>query len=206
MTLYLRQISYEFRHEETIMNIQKNTTDKTKMTVFTITRVALCAAVICVLGPISFHIPISPVPMSLGVLGIYLAVYTGGWLYGTLSVAIYLLIGFAGLPVFTDFTAGITKLAGPTGGYLLGYIPLALIAGFFISKFENKIPLHVLGMILGTLVCYAFGTVWLSVSLKMSLPAALMAGVIPYIPADIIKMIIAIGVGIPVRKAIRKMV
>ena len=87
---------------------------------------------------------------------------------------------------------------------MLGYIPLALIAGFFIAKFENKIPMHVLGMILGTIVCYAFGTAWLAISLKMSLPAALMAGVVPYIPADIVKMVIAIGIGIPVRNAIRK--
>ena len=178
--------------------------DTKKTTVLTITRVALCAAVICILGPLSIQIPISPVPISLGILGIFLAVYINGWLYGTLSVLIYLLIGFAGVPVFTGFTAGITKLAGPTGGYMIGYIPLALLAGFFITKFENKIPLHVLGIILGTLVCYAFGTAWLAVSLKMSLPAALMAGVVPYIPADIIKMIIAIGVGIPVRNAIRK--
>ena len=178
--------------------------DTKKTTVLTITRVALCAAVICILGPLSIQIPISPVPISLGILGIFLAVYINGWLYGTLSVLIYLLIGFVGVPVFTGFTAGITKLAGPTGGYMIGYIPLALLAGFFITKFENKIPLHVLGMILGTLVCYAFGTAWLAVSLKMSLPAALMAGVVPYIPADIIKMIIAIGVGIPVRNAIRK--
>ena len=176
----------------------------TKLTILTITRVALSAAIICVLGPLSFHIPISPVPISLGILGIFLAVYVNGWLFGTLSVLIYLLIGFIGVPVFADFTAGITKLAGPTGGYLIGYIPLALIAGFFISKFERKIPLHIQGMVIGTLVCYAFGTLWLAVSLHMSFGAALMAGVVPYIPADAVKMAISIALGIPVRSAIRK--
>jgi biotin transport system substrate-specific component len=176
----------------------------TKMTVLTITRVALCAAVICVLGPLSIHIPISPVPITLGILGIFLAVYINGWLYGTLSVLIYLLIGFAGVPVFSDFSAGMTKLGGPTGGYLLGFIPLALLAGFFISKFEKKIPLHILGMILGTIVCYAFGTAWLAVSLNLTFPAALMAGVVPYIPADLAKMAIAIGIGIPVRNALKR--
>ena len=176
----------------------------TKMTVLTITRVALCTAVICVLGPLSIHIPISPVPISLGILGIFLAVYINGWLYGTLSVLIYLLIGFAGVPVFSDFSAGMTKLGGPTGGYLLGFIPLALLAGFFISKFEKKIPLHILGMILGTIVCYAFGTAWLAVSLNLTFPAALMAGVVPYIPADLAKMAIAIGIGIPVRNALKR--
>ena len=174
------------------------------MTVLTITRVALSAAVICVLGPLSVNIPVSPVPISLGILGIFLAVYVNGCLLGTLSCFIYLLLGFAGLPVFTNFTGGLAKLAGPTGGYMIGYIPLALIAGFFISKFEKKIPLHILGMVLGTLVCYLFGTMWLKVSLQMSFSAALMAGVIPYIPADLAKMTIAIGIGIPVRSALKR--
>ena len=179
----------------------KNTS---KMTILTITRVALSAAIICVLGPLSINIPVSPVPISLGILGIFLAVYVNGCLYGTLSCLIYLLIGFAGMPVFTNFTGGIAKLAGPTGGYMIGYIPLALIAGFFISKFEKKIPLHVLGMVLGTVVCYLFGTMWLKISLQMSFPAALMAGVVPYIPADLAKMAIAIGIGIPVRSALKR--
>ncbi len=176
----------------------------TKMTVLTITRVALSAAIICILGPLSLSIPVSPVPISLGILGVFLAVYVNGWLYGTLSCLIYLLIGFAGMPVFTGFTAGLTKLGGPTGGYLIGYIPLALIAGFFITRFEKKIPLHVLGMVLGTIVCYLFGTMWLKVSYQMSFSAALMAGVVPYIPADLAKMAIAIGIGIPVRSALRR--
>jgi biotin transport system substrate-specific component len=177
----------------------------TKLTILTITRVALCAAVICVLGPLSIQLPVSPVPISLGILGIYLAVYVNGWLWGSVSVLIYLLLGFAGLPVFTGFTGGIAKLAGPTGGYMIGYIPLALVAGFFISKFEKKIPLHILGMILGTLICYALGTAWLAVSLDMSFKAALFAGVVPFIPADAIKMAIAVGLGIPVRAGIRRL-
>ena len=177
----------------------------TKLTILTITRVALSTAIICVLGPLSFPLPISPVPISLGILGIFLAVYVNGWRWGTMSCLLYILIGFAGMPVFAGFTAGLSKLGGPTGGYIIGYIPLALIAGFFIDRFEKKIPLHVLGMVLGTVVCYMFGTAWLAISLKMSFSAALMAGVIPYIPADIVKMIIAIGLGIPVRAAIKKM-
>ena len=88
---------------------------------------------------------------------------------------------------------------------MIGYIFLSLIAGFFISKFENKITLHILGMVLGTICCYALGTAWLAISLKMSFGAALMAGVVPFIPADAVKMAIAVAIGIPVRKAIKKM-
>ena len=64
---------------------EKKYTNKSKLTVLTITRIALLAAVICVLGPLSIHIPISPVPISLGILGIFLAVYINGWLYGILG-------------------------------------------------------------------------------------------------------------------------
>ena len=178
---------------------------KTKIKTITITKVALSTAIICILGPLSIVLPISPVPISLGILGIFFAVYVNGWLWGTVSCLLYLLLGFVGVPVFTGFTAGVGKLLGPTGGYMIGYIFLSLIAGFFISKFEKKIPFHILGMVLGTLCCYALGTVWLAISLKMSFVATLMAGVVPFILADAVKMAIAIAVGIPVRNAIGKM-
>ena len=186
-------------------NQGKEKSKSLRIRTITITRIALSAAIICILGPWSFSIPVSPVPISLGILGIFLAVYVNGWWMGTLSCLIYILIGFAGVPVFVGFTAGVTKLAGPTGGYIIGYIPLALIAGFFVSKFEKKIPLHILGMVLGTLVCYLLGTAWLAVSMKMSFSAALLAGVVPFIPADIVKMAIAVAVGIPVRRAVKRL-
>ena len=175
-----------------------------RIATITITRVALATAVICVLGPLSIYIPISPVPISLGILGIFFAAYVNGWLWGTASCILYILIGFAGVPVFAGFTAGAHKLLGPTGGYIIGYIPLALTAGLFIEKFGKKIPLHIVGMILGTAICYALGTAWLALSAGMSFNAALWAGVIPFIPADLVKMVIAVSVGIPVRIGIRK--
>ena len=178
---------------------------KTKIKTITITKVALSTAIICILGPLSLSIPISPVPISLGILGIFFAVYVNGWLWGTVSCILYLLLGFVGVPVFTGFSAGAGKLLGPTGGYMIGYIFLSLVAGFFISKFEKNIPLHILGMVLGTACCYALGTAWLAISYKMSFGAALMAGVVPFILADAIKMAVAVAVGIPVRSAVRKM-
>ena len=177
---------------------------KNKIATITITRVALSTAVICVLGPLAISLPISPVPISLGILGIFFAVYVNGWLWGTISCLLYLLIGFVGVPVFAGFTAGAGKLLGPTGGYMIGYIFLSLIAGFFIDKFEKKIPIHILGMILGVAACYFLGTGWLSISAGMSFKEALLAGVVPFIPADLVKMVVAVAVGIPVRRGIKK--
>ena len=77
---------------------------------------------------------------------------------GTISYLVYLLIGLVGVPVFSGFTGGPAKLAGPTGGYLVGFLFMALIAGYFIDRFSRNHILQVLGMILGTAVCYLFGT------------------------------------------------
>ena len=166
--------------------------------------VGLMTAVTCVLGPISFPLPISPVPISLGVLGILLATYLLGMKWGTLSCLVYLLLGLVGLPVFTGFSGGLGKVLGPTGGYLLGYIFLSLIAGFFISKWPDKWLMHLAGILLGTAVMYLFGTLWLGYLVKCSFVEALWMGVIPYIPADLIKIAITLGLGGLVRRRLIK--
>ncbi len=154
---------------------------------------AMMTALMCVLAPIS--LPIGPVPISLATFMIYLSAYVLGWRLSSLSVLIYLLLGFAGVPVFAGYTGGAAKILGPTGGYLVGYILLAIIAGAFIEKGNSKLVLSFSGMVFGTLVLYALGTAWLMVSASMDLPSALLAGMIPFIPGDIAKMIVAYAVG-----------
>lgn len=166
--------------------------------------IGLMTAVICLLGPVSFPLPFSPVPISLGVLGILLAVYLLGMKWGTISCLAYLLLGLAGMPVFTGFSGGVGKVLGPTGGYLIGYIFLCLIAGFFIHCWPAKWPLHLTGMVIGTAAMYLFGTLWLGYLLKCSFIEALWMGVIPYIPADLTKIAFTLALGIPVRKQLKK--
>ncbi len=164
---------------------------------YTMTSIALMAAVICVVGP--FTLPIGPVPITLAPLAILLGVYILGTKKGTLALLIYLLIGAVGVPVFSGFSGGIGKLAGPTGGYLVGYIFFALIAGWFIHRFYDKVVIQFLGMVLALAVLYAFGTAWLAFSAGMTFGAALAVGVLPFIVFDLIKIIIAIAVGRAVR-------
>ncbi|MDE7045091.1 MAG: biotin transporter BioY [Acetatifactor sp.] len=164
----------------------------------------LMTAVICVLGPLALNIPVSPVPISLGTLAIYFVISVLGMKLGTVSVVIYILLGLAGVPVFTNFTGGPAKLFGPTGGYIIGYIFLALICGFFVDKFGKNLSVYFAGMLLGTVVLYIFGTLWLGYQMNLTFTEALMAGVIPYIPGDLIKLIIAITVGIQIRKRLIK--
>lgn len=157
--------------------------------------IALMTAVTCVLGPLSIPLPFSPVPISLTNFAIFLAIFVLGMKSGTISFIIYLLLGAVGVPVFSSFRGGFQVLAGPTGGYLIGFIFLALIMGFALDHFDRKLVPTIIGMIIGMAVCYAFGTVWLAKLLSLSFKEGLMMGVIPYLAGDAAKIIIAAIVG-----------
>jgi biotin transport system substrate-specific component len=165
---------------------------------------ALFAAVICVVSPFIIILPFSPVPLSLATFVIYIAAASMNWKTGTLAVVLYLLIGMVGLPVFSGFTGGIQKLVGPTGGFLIGYIPCALVIGLVIDRFEKKKWLYPVSMVLGTAALYTCGTIWIMVSLKYTLAAALMACVIPFLIGDAAKIILASVVAPLLRKVLKK--
>ena len=179
-----------------------------------LTLCAVMAAVMCVLAPIS--IPIGPVSITGGTLAIYLTVYLLGGVWGAASTLVYLLVGMVGLPVFSNYKGGINRLAGPTGGYLIGYLPMALLAGavveFSLRKFKDQgstgtaiaLVLQFLGMVAATATLYAFGTAWYCLQAGVELQAALAACVIPFIPCDLIKMAVALVVGVPVRRGLER--
>lgn len=180
-----------------------NAASKEKASIFntkSIALIGLMAAVTCVLGPLSIPLPFSPVPISLTNLAVYFTIYVIGMKRGTLSYIIYLLLGLVGIPVFSSFTSGPGKLLGPTGGYLIGFIFMALICGFFVDKWPTKIYLHFIGMVIGTAVCYLFGTIWFVYQQSTTFSAALMLCVIPFLPGDLVKIIIAMILGPQIRK------
>ena len=157
--------------------------------------IGLMTAVTCILGPLSIPLPFSPVPISLTNFAIFLAVFILGMKDATISFIIYLLLGAVGVPVFSAFSGGLGKLVGPTGGYLFGFIFLALIMGFFMEHFDRKIVPTIIGMIIGMAVCYIFGTVWLAKLMSLSFNEALALGVLPYLAGDVAKIIIAVIAG-----------
>lgn len=173
-------------------NVAVNTqTARTKKIVL----IGLMTAVTCILGPLSIPLPFSPVPISLTNFAIFLAVFILGMKDATISFIIYLLLGAVGVPVFSAFSGGLGKLVGPTGGYLFGFIFLALIMGFFMEHFDRKIVPTIIGMIIGMAVCYIFGTVWLAKLMSLSFNEALALGVLPYLAGDVAKIIIAVIIG-----------
>lgn len=175
--------------------------ETTKFSVREMALIAVMTAVMCILGPMS--VPIGVIPISLTNLVIYIAVYILGCRRGTISFLVYLLIGTAGVPVFSAYSGGVAKLLGPTGGYLIGFIFVALITGFFVDRFDGKVIPSFAGMLLSTILLYGFGTAWLAYQAGMTYPAALAAGVIPFIVPDIIKMIIAVVIGPQIRRRLQ---
>ncbi|MCD8090831.1 MAG: biotin transporter BioY [Clostridiales bacterium] len=154
--------------------------------IYNMVLIAVLTAITCVLAPLS--IPLEPVPISLSLLVFYFSAYILGTKKALISCVLYIILGVIGVPVFAGFTAGPAKLAGPTGGYIAGYIFLVLITGVFVDIFKRKIWWYLLGMVLGTAVCLIFGTLWLKVSADMTFGAALLSGVVPFIPGDFIKI------------------
>lgn len=167
-----------------------------------ITTCALMAAIMCILCPIS--IPIGPIPISLQIFVFLLSAYILGTKYSLISFLVYLILGAAGLPVFSGFQGGLGKLVGPTGGYIVGFAFTVLIAGIIIEKTNRKPVFAFIGMLLGTVAAYFLGTVWFIIQAKCEIGYALSVCVIPFIPFDLAKMIVAIWIGIPVRRALEK--
>lgn len=162
---------------------------KKQSALFNMTSCALMAALMCVLCPVS--IPIGPVPISLSVLVILVTVVVLGTWRALVSYTVYLLLGAVGMPVFTGFQGGLAKMAGPTGGYLLGFWLMILIGGIIMERSKRNLWLTMLGMAVGVAVDYVFGTAWFVFQTGSTLTHALEVCVYPFIPLDLLKIVAA---------------
>lgn len=171
-------------------------------TIYALTMTAAAAAALCVLAP--WAVPLGPVPVSLCTLLIYLS----GWLLSpgrtAAAAAVYVLVGAAGLPAFSGFLGGVGHLAGPTGGYIVGYVPFAFLCAVFVRRFPARWWMQMGGMVLGTAVLYAVGTVWFCVQTQTPLAGALAVCVLPFLPGDIAKMISAMILGPVLRRRLER--
>lgn len=167
---------------------------KSKITTKELVFTALMAVIIAVCSWIS--IP-TTVPFTLQTFGVFMAVGLLGGKKGTISVLVYILLGAVGVPVFAGFSGGVGVLFGTTGGYIVGFLLSGLVYWAMTAAFGEKLPIMIVAMVLGLIVCYAFGTAWfMIVYAKNTAPIGLMTAlgwcVFPFIIPDCIKIALAI--------------
>ena len=154
---------------------------------------ALFAALLCLCAWISF--PAGDVAITMQTLGIFLALGILGGKRGTVAVAIYLLLGLVGVPVFSGFRGGLGVLMGATGGYIAGFLATALVYWLVTVLGRDKDLFRLLGMVLGLLTCYLLGTLWFLFGYlsgdSVNLGAVLLKCVVPYLLPDAAKLILA---------------
>ena len=170
--------------------------------IYALTMTAAVAAAVCVLSP--WAVPFGAVPLSLCTLFLYLTAWVLGAKRAVAATAVYVLMGAAGLPVFSGFMGGLGHLAGPTGGYIVGYLPLTAICALFVRGFPAQRWMHLAGMALGTAVLYAMGTVWFCLQTGTGPVQALVVCVLPFLPGDLTKMLAALLLGPALRDRLER--
>lgn len=148
------------------------------------------SAFVALAARISVPLPFTPVPITGQTLAVLLVGAALGSRQGALSLLLYLLEGAAGLPVFAGGASGLSRLSGPTGGYLLGFVAAAYVTGWLAEhRWDRRFRSNLLAMLIGNIVIYLFGLPWLArfVGIEKVLPL----GLYPFIPGDLIKLIIA---------------
>lgn len=166
--------------------------------------IGVLAAIICIFSPLSF--PAGAIPISLSTFAIYVISCSVKIRYSLPAVAVYILIGAVGIPVFSSFTGGLQCITGYTGGYIIGYIPCVFIIGLLTERFEKNKIIYPVSMITGTAVCYLFGTVWYMFRAECSFHEAAAVCIIPFFIGDGIKIAAASCLGITLKNRLKKFI
>ena len=183
---------------------------KNKQKPFTTKELVLTAMFSALLAVCSWiSIPIGAIAFTLQTFAVFCAVNLLGGRNGLFSILVYLLLGAAGLPVFSGFKSGIGVLAGPTGGYIIGFIFIALIFWAGTKLLGDKLPVRIALMTAGLAVCYAFGTIWFVFGYSkggshMSFLNVMKICVFPFIPFDLGKLVLCLLITEPVKIAVKK--
>ena len=169
-------------------------TVSTRLRTRDLTYIALFAVLMAVCAWIT--IPMT-VPFTLQIFAVFAALATLGGRRGTYAVAVYLLLGAVGLPVGAGFQGGLGWLLGTTGGYIVGFLCIALIYWLMTAKLGDSLPVSIAASVLGLAVCYVFGTAWfMVVYARTTGPAGVMTAlgwcVFPYVIPDLLKLVLAV--------------
>ena len=169
--------------------------------ILNMTYIAMFAALMAVCAWIA--VPIATIPITLQTFGVFCAVGLLGGKRGTLAILVYILLGAIGVPVYSGGRGGFSELAGPTGGFIVGF----LIAAWLIAwlKGDNPSPSRALVLtFIGIPIIDLLGAAWYAVYTQIPLTTALLTAALPFLPGDIIKAVGAVLVYLPLRKALRQ--
>lgn len=181
------------------------------LSVYDIVLCGLFAAVTVVMSQIS--VPVGAVPISCSLIAIYLAGTFLSVKTAVLSQVVYLLLGIVGVPVFAGFQSGVSRLAGPTGGYLVVYPIMALVISAMMIVYDRKLKdknaairsaFVAATYLLSLVICYTMGTVWFSLYAGTGIAKALAVTVVPFIAGDIAKIAICTVITVTARKSFLK--
>lgn len=162
---------------------------------------ALAAAVICVLSPLSFQV--GSIPITLATFAVCLAASVMGKWRGVASVAVYIALGAIGMPVFSFFKGGAHVIFGITGGFIIGYLPCALIVGIIVDAAKGKAWSFPVSMVSGLALCYLCGTAWYMLWTGSDFRGAVASCVIPFLAFDGGKTALASFLGYHLRKSLK---
>lgn len=139
-------------------------------------------------------VPLWPVPITGQTLAVLMVGSTLGAVRGSLSMLLYAALGIVGLPVFSDASHGFSVIAGPTGGYIIGFVFAAALTGWLAQRtWDHRILGAIASFAAGTLVTFAVGLPWLAASLGLNLQQTLAAGLYPFVVGGIVKALLAAG-------------
>ena len=178
------------------MDIRKNASKTMQIVVC-----ALFAAIIAISAQVTVPNPLTGVPITLHTFGVALCAAVGGAMTGTVSTAVYVLLGAVGLPVFASMRGGFGVLFGPTGGFLFGFIAMAFLCGIQMKN----LPLRILVSCGGLAVCYLCGAVQYAIVAQTDIITSAALVVLPFIVKDVLSIVAAQYMAIPIRKAVSSM-
>lgn len=164
------------------------------------TKMALMVAMNCVSAYIIIPLPFSLSPIALQTLIVNLTGYVLNAKQAFMTMLVYLLVGLAGVPVFTGGSAGPGKLFGPTGGYIIGFLVTAVFLAYFKGEKYNFKRYALLGCVIGIPLIYVFGVVQLKLITGMGWDKAILTGALPFIPLDIVKCLAAAVIAGPINR------
>ena len=170
-----------------------------------LTYIALAVGLISVCSWIS--VP-TVVPFTLQTFAVFATLTLLGGKRGTIAVVCYILLGLTGAPVFSNMMGGVGVLAWLTGGYIIGFVFIGLTYWLAETIFGKKLWIQIASLVIGLVICYAFGTAWFMLIYgnrfgAISLSAALTTCVAPFVPVDILKLALALLIARAIEKRIK---